>query len=91
MIKTFLIPFNIFKTFYGLKLMKLARTLFYDVTNEVSHPDHLLADSHELEVELWVHHFRLLQSEDLLMALLGQVLLAFFQTLNHLNVNKHTD
>lgn len=50
----------------------------------LAHLDHLLADTHELVVQLWVHHFRLLQLEDLLVALLGQLLLALLQTLDHL-------
>lgn len=60
-------------------------------SDEVSHPDHLLADSHELEVQFWVHHLSLLQSEDFLMAVRSQTLLIFLQTLDHLNKHKHRD
>ena len=49
-----------------------------------AHLDHLLADTHELVVQLRVHHFRLLQLKDLLVALLGQLLLVLLQTLDHL-------
>ena len=48
------------------------------------HLDHLLADSHQLVVELGVAHLHLLQSEDPLVAALTELLLLLLQTLDHL-------
>lgn len=42
------------------------------------HLDHLLADSHQRVVQLWIHHLSLLQLEHLLVAPGTQLLLDFF-------------
>lgn len=54
----------------------------------ITYPDHLLTDSHELKVKFRVDHLSLLQSKDLLVTTLGQMLLVVLQTLNHLNTLK---
>lgn len=54
------------------------------MTPPLPHLDHLLADSHQLVVELRVGHLHLLQPEDPLVAALAELLLLLLQTLDHL-------
>lgn len=55
------------------------------------HLDHLLADSHQCVVQLWIHHLCLLQLEHLLVAPGTQLLLDFFQAFYDLQDNYKQD
>lgn len=50
----------------------------------VAHPDHVLADPHQLIVQLRINHLHLLQLEDLLVAARRQLAFVLLQTLDHL-------
>lgn len=50
----------------------------------LAYPDHVLADSHQLVVQLRIAHFHLLQLEDPLVTALSQLALVLLQTLDDL-------
>ncbi|TNN38742.1 hypothetical protein EYF80_051098 [Liparis tanakae] len=50
----------------------------------LAYPDHVLADPHQLVVQLRIHHLHLLQLEDPLVAALSQLTLVLLQTLDDL-------
>lgn len=52
------------------------------------YPDHVFADSHQLIIQLWIHHLHLLELKDPLVAARRQLVLVFLQTLRHLQGEK---
>lgn len=56
----------------------------------LAYPNHVLADPHQLVVQLGIHHLHLLQLEDALVAALGQLPFVLLQTLDDLQGHRAT-